>query len=47
MLKWWRLVISLILIFGCQLLGADRLGERVVAGERDENGRKRVQELLG
>jgi len=35
------------LILGSQLLGADRLGERVVAGERDENGRKRVLELLG
>ena len=45
-LKWWRSAISLILIPGSQLLGADRLGERVVAGERDEDSSKRVLELL-
>ncbi len=45
-LKWWRSALSLILIPGAQLLGADRPGERVVAGERDEAPRKRVLELL-
>jgi len=45
-IKWWRFTISLILIAGLDLLGAEPLGVPVVAGERDGTSGKRVLELL-